>query len=142
MSTEDKIAVMQAFEDGKDLEVANKGEERWVSTVMPIWNWVAYNYRIKPAPASQLDRIKAEYAEFEVVELVWDDRGLWTMKDHGCYDSAYLHTTAQSMKGFHMYVYHDERFATVTAAKVEDDFFHLQTSPFDGSLPLVALFTK
>ena len=103
MSTEDKIAVMQAFEDGKDLEVANKGEERWVSTVMPIWNWVAYNYRIKPAPASQLDRIKAEYAEYRVAMLGWCKDTDALRIDNGVVD--YPHIFAQSIRGFYSYVY-------------------------------------
>ena len=89
----------------------------------------------KTAPASQLDRIKAEYAEFDVVELDWDKRGLWTMKDHGCYDSAYLHTTAQSMRGFYKYVYEED-----------DGRLFIQRSPtwiYNGTKhPVAVLFTK
>jgi len=58
-----------------------------------------------PKPESLEDRVKAEYGGFEVVMLEWDKRELWTMENHGCFDAAYLHTTAQSMKGFAGYIY-------------------------------------
>ena len=139
MSTEDKIAVMQAFEDGKPIECIPRKGCKWVSIndcipPEPIWDWESCNYRIKPAPASQLDRIKAEYAEYEVVELVWDKRDLWTMKGHGCYDAAYLHTTAQSMKGFGWYVYDDDGLFLRLEAVIDnhDEALH----------PCAVLFTK
>lgn len=59
---------------------------------------------IKTAPPlTQLDRIKAEYAEYDVVELEWDKRDRFLQLFR--FNSLHLHTTAQSMKGFQRYVY-------------------------------------
>lgn len=48
-TTAEKIAVMQAFLDGKKIEVSVYpgcwGE--WTHYVEPIWNWEENNYRIK-----------------------------------------------------------------------------------------------
>lgn len=43
---EEKISVMQAFADGKEVEYKeNDGE--WVSVDEPLWNWNTYDYRVK-----------------------------------------------------------------------------------------------
>jgi hypothetical protein len=58
-STLDKIAefqhrieVMQAFEDGKQIQYNNKatGGKRWCDGLSPVWDWTASDYRIKPEP--------------------------------------------------------------------------------------------
>ena len=45
--TKEAIRVMQAFVDGKEVqyEVPNK---EWITTDQPAWNFISYNYRIKP----------------------------------------------------------------------------------------------
>jgi len=47
-STEDKIKVMQAFADGKKIEVRPVKIDRWEDTCKPLWNWSIFDYRIKP----------------------------------------------------------------------------------------------
>jgi len=45
------IAVMQAFEAGKAIEHTVKGKSLpWLDTDEPWWDWVSYEYRIKPEP--------------------------------------------------------------------------------------------
>ncbi len=99
---------------------------------------------VRPAKPSEIPkqepsleyRVKAEYGGYEVVILEWDKRDLWTMENHGCFDAAYLHTTAQSMKGFYKYVY-----------EIEDGKFKLSTLA-SGSRngktvqPIAVLFEK
>lgn len=52
MDTKQKIEVMQAYVDGKPIEVAIKGEcgrpIAWslIATENPNWNWAVYDYRI------------------------------------------------------------------------------------------------
>ena len=48
------IEVMQAAKEGKAIQYwarCNRGtDENWRGAPNPIWNWVAYDYRVKPEP--------------------------------------------------------------------------------------------
>lgn len=50
MTTAEKIAVMQAFSDGKKIQrhCFLNSNLKWEDTEAPMWNWMAYEYRIKP----------------------------------------------------------------------------------------------
>lgn len=50
MTTKEKIAVMQAFEEGKVIEVCGVAPGQWAIATGPNWNWASYSYRIKPEP--------------------------------------------------------------------------------------------
>ena len=51
MNTKEKIAVMQAFVEGKEIQVSTRHSTEWKRLVwMPEWDWTSYNYRIKPEP--------------------------------------------------------------------------------------------
>lgn len=61
--TKYKISVMQAFEDGKEIEARLKGQWCWESVNDPAWDWEHNDYRIKPEPkpydsVSEVDRDK------------------------------------------------------------------------------------
>ena len=47
MNTKEMIAVMQAYEDGKQIEYKSN-VNGWVSVENPNWDWVNRIYRIKP----------------------------------------------------------------------------------------------
>ena len=50
MTTEEKIEVMQAYVDGKKIEI-NKyldNHKHWIDIKEPTWNWGINNYRVKP----------------------------------------------------------------------------------------------
>ena len=47
MNTIDKIKVMQAEVDGKDIEWVSIGYDSW-TPFAGVWNWGSYYYRIKP----------------------------------------------------------------------------------------------
>jgi len=51
-TTREKIEVMQAFEDGEDVQYGYCGETDtvWQNVPNPNWNWVDFDYRIKPKP--------------------------------------------------------------------------------------------
>ena len=51
-STAEKIAIMQAFLDGKKIEVRTSPDRGWreIDTVNPHWDWYGQDYRIKPEP--------------------------------------------------------------------------------------------
>ena len=48
--TKEAIRVMQAFVDGKEVEVLHRGLEGSVTTTNPSWNWTNCFFRIKPTP--------------------------------------------------------------------------------------------
>lgn len=48
-SLQEKIAVMQAWEDGEDIEVCYGGGV-WALTPEPHWDWAARDYRVKEKP--------------------------------------------------------------------------------------------
>lgn len=49
-TTKEKIAIMQAYEDGKKIEICGKTEKVWHNAISPDWNWAACDYRIKQEP--------------------------------------------------------------------------------------------
>lgn len=48
MTTQEKIAVMQAYADGEKIQYRCNGD--WVDINSPSWNWIKYIYRVKPEP--------------------------------------------------------------------------------------------
>lgn len=46
-TTKEKIAVMQAYDDGKYVQVKTT-DGMWIDAPVPNWNWMACEYRIKP----------------------------------------------------------------------------------------------
>lgn len=45
-TTEEKIAVMQAFVAGRKIEYSARSGPRWYPVEDPIWNWHTMDYRI------------------------------------------------------------------------------------------------
>lgn len=51
MNTQEKIEIMQAYLDGKEIEVRAKGLRNWnVCHTRPEWDWNGCEYRVKKAP--------------------------------------------------------------------------------------------
>ena len=51
LSTHEQIVVMQAFVDGKEVEVEMQGSGKvWILADRPRWDWYTFNYRIKVEP--------------------------------------------------------------------------------------------
>lgn len=50
MTTQEMIEVMQAYEDGKEIEFKWKGKDIWRGIEHPAWYWNGCDYRIKPEP--------------------------------------------------------------------------------------------
>lgn len=66
-TTVEKIAVMQAWEDGKPIEVRRRSGDDWVTVKRPIetpiWDWSLYDYRIaQPSkPGIDWSHVAPEY---------------------------------------------------------------------------------
>lgn len=50
MTTQEKIAVMQAHVDGKKVQFKLAKASAWSDCTVPLWGWSEYDYRIKPEP--------------------------------------------------------------------------------------------
>jgi hypothetical protein len=51
--TKKAIEVMQAFVDGKTIQIKTAG--RWFDTIMnPLWDWYETDYRIKPTEPKEI----------------------------------------------------------------------------------------
>jgi hypothetical protein len=53
MNTQDKIKVMQAYADGRQIQakaIYEKDFRDWENTSEPRWNWDMLMYRVKPGP--------------------------------------------------------------------------------------------
>lgn len=135
MNTAAKIEVMQAFEDGEQIEFKSNGckHDYWSGLGSSLWDWVNCTYRVKPEPNLE-DRVKAEYGGFEVVMLEWeehtDDLYRLSMIHKGC---NWAHIEAQSMRNFNGYVYLAHPF-TVKPMPVTTDNGMVQ--------PCAVLFSK
>ena len=74
-SVQDKINVMQAFIEGKEIEFRHISLYDWTDSKIPLWQWGIYEYRVKQ-----------NYRPFETIDEVFD-----AMKLHGgilCFDKS------------------------------------------------------
>lgn len=58
---DDMIAVMQAAKDGKQIQcrqrkVSHCSPQEWIGYEPPYWNWVDFEYRVKPEPEYRVPR--------------------------------------------------------------------------------------
>ena len=67
-TTVEKIAVMQAYVDGKEIECRSDDCPAWDKTASPLWNWYKTDYRIKPEP--EYTPFTFEDAEFLIGKVV------------------------------------------------------------------------
>ena len=51
-TTQEKIKVMLAFVNGEPLQIKNYSSGNWINFdgQEPLWDWVDFDYRIKPTP--------------------------------------------------------------------------------------------
>lgn len=71
MNTKEKIEIMQAYLDGKEIEVRAKGLRNWnVCHTRPEWDWNGCDYRIKKAPEYIVLDACCDKTDFEIVKCV------------------------------------------------------------------------
>ena len=80
MKRTEMIMVIEAYSEGKGIEVSLKGADHWEISNDPIWDFSRCKYRVKPAPkyktitpASYLQQsgcidFSAEYVEIKALE--------------------------------------------------------------------------
>lgn len=74
-TTQEKIAIMQAYEDGKKIEICGKTEKVWHNAILPDWNWAVCDYRIKQEP--EYVPFTFEDAEFLIGKPVKHKKDSW-----------------------------------------------------------------
>lgn len=48
MATKEMIEVMQAYDRGEQIERRDRCGNNWFLSPVPSWDWVQYDYRVKP----------------------------------------------------------------------------------------------
>lgn len=56
--------VMEAYDNGKEIQFLNEEDDKWIDTPIPLFNWDKYTYRIKPEP---------KYRPFKTQEECWSE---------------------------------------------------------------------
>lgn len=71
MNIKEKIAVMQAFESGENIECQQIGKGlNWTPVPNPIWAWGTFEYRIKePTVLELLEKLKKDVDECSHVDM-------------------------------------------------------------------------
>lgn len=68
MTTKEKIEVMQAYENGEQIEGTPKYTNEWCELDEPVWDWDSCDYRIKPKPLTR-EEITAQWVKDNDVKL-------------------------------------------------------------------------
>lgn len=69
MTTKEMIEVMQAYDRGEQIERRDRCGNHWFLSPVPSWDWVQYDYRVKPKPTYRPYKNAAEF--------------LYAQKEHG-----------------------------------------------------------
>lgn len=76
MTTKEKIAVMQAYLDGKQIQTRRIDRDDWWDNDCPTWDWERCVYRIKPEEEEKPKRMTNR----QLAEWLSRGLGLWKMK--------------------------------------------------------------
>ena len=61
MTTKEMIEVMQAYDRGEQIERRDRCGNNWFLSPVPSWDWVQYDYRVKPKPTYRPYKNAAEF---------------------------------------------------------------------------------
>ena len=53
--TQEKIEVMQDFVNGRPIEYRRDGAKNWEPCLVPVWDWMNYDYRAKQLSPDYID---------------------------------------------------------------------------------------
>ena len=85
MSTNEMIAVMQAYTRGEIIEVSDKGADDWSEIKYPLWDWNSFEYRVKPEESEFKKGDRAVFKQDEADTLALKD--IHAYGDPGCTSS-------------------------------------------------------
>lgn len=84
MTIEEKIAVMQAYADGKKIEYKLKTKDNWCINPNPDWNWGACEYRVKSEKKIRpytFEELQAEMAKGKIAVKQLEETRIITITD-------------------------------------------------------------
>lgn len=73
---EEMIEVMQEFRDGKTIQkrTLNSEAEEWTDVMIPVWNWLDCDYRIKPKNFLMTNKELAEWCAKDFGQVILSER--------------------------------------------------------------------
>ena len=74
-TTQEMIAVMQAYEDGKEIQLRLLTDSKYYDCKNPGWNWDNYDYRVKQA--TEYVPFTFKDAEFLIGKVVKHKKDKW-----------------------------------------------------------------
>ncbi len=75
MNTKEKIAVMQAWLDGKTIQLLTLAKHAWTDVSRePRWDWSECSYRIKPKEKTSIPATQEELKDIESVIFLKDKK--------------------------------------------------------------------
>lgn len=111
--TKEMIAVMQAYVDGKNIEIKHKLGDSWSYTNggLPNWNWYAVDYRVRQTQ----DTIDKNHITSEYKFMARNQDG-----------SVYVHTTTPRING--------KRWSSMHSARVTSPSYKQGTTDWTESV--------
>lgn len=77
-TTEEMISIMQAYVDGKEIEINSWDGNGWNDEPEPEWNWSNNDYRVKKEPKqTEYVPFSFEDAEFLIGKVVKHKKDSW-----------------------------------------------------------------
>lgn len=111
------ISVIQAAKEGKQIQHKGLDQDEWTDTKTPSWNFLSYDYRIKPEP---------KYRPFKNA-----DEFLVAQKEHGLYIhcrdfGGYVFVQEVDDRCVYWPHQRDKGLVTVPFSILISDFYHWQ----------------
>lgn len=92
MDTKEKIKVMQAYVDGKPIQIKIHAIDKdWRDSINPIWDWERCTYRIKPTrqPLTSADFPPGTIVREKDIPTTW--HLVTTVTNSGIYITVHMH---------------------------------------------------
>ena len=99
---EEKIAVMQAFADGKEIELRLLTDSEYYDCKNPGWNWGNYDYRVKPEP--EYIPFTFEDSEFLIGKIVKSKNRIWVEMITWCSDKGTSADAYETLLSDHTFI--------------------------------------
>ena len=80
MTIQQQIEVMQHFADGGKVEILDEHRNEWIDAPKPRWDWISYDYRIKPEPFKQEIVFTKGYPRIDIEDFEKISKALGNLK--------------------------------------------------------------
>lgn len=76
------VEVMQAYVMGKAIEISYAGKDSWDKVEEPLWDWVCFDYRVKPKKRKFGEGDKVIEKDAQMLMLDENNGYIWTVKGY------------------------------------------------------------